>query len=105
MGVLDLSVWDMAILSAEDQQTIRTLKQAYQLAKSKGDENNAQKINELAEQVRSKYNYAGGSDGSGHSTLPPTGSTGPIGSTDSLGIGSIGKWIIGGVIVLILLGR
>jgi len=96
MTPIELSIWDKANLSPADQATMITLKQAYVTAKNKGDENNAQKINELAEQIRSGYGYSGGSDGSGHTSLtPPTGSIGGGGGNIAL---------IVGVVLLIILG-
>lgn len=96
MTPIELSIWDKANLSPADQQTILTLKQAYSIAKGKGDENNAQKINELAEQIRAGYGYSGGSDGSGHSSLTPP--------TESIGGGGGNIALIVGIVLLIILG-
>ncbi len=100
MNPLELSLWDKANLSPADQAIIKQLKESYMIAKNKGDESNAQKINEMAEQVRANYGYLGGSDGSGHTAVDVPDSIISTGSESKIGI-----YAIVGIVALILLGR
>lgn len=62
-GTLQLSSYDAAYLSPEDQQAVAALKKAYAEAKARGDEAAMEASNQQANAIRTKYGYTGGGDG------------------------------------------
>ncbi len=68
-----LSQADSTLLSAQQQQEIKALKDAWNRANAAGDKRAMAQANQQAEAIRAQAGYQGGSDGGGYTRLDKNG--------------------------------
>lgn len=84
-GYDKLSVYDRTILSKDDQDTMLLYKVQYEMA---GTPEEKAAWNKMAEELRAKYGYSGGPDGSQYNKLDPWGQAPVLPTWDGDGSGS-----------------
>ena len=96
MATQTLSAADQSYLSAEQQEQILALKQAWADANAAGDQAGMARANQQAEAIRATAGYSGGSDGSGYTKLTEK-QTGTAKSAAVTGAGAsaeeVQKWV------------
>ena len=86
-----LSAADQTYLTAQQQEQIKALKQAWADASAAGDRAAMDRANQQAEAIRAQAGYAGGADGSGYRRLGEDGTAAPAGAGRSAA--EVQQWV------------
>ena len=86
-----LSAADQTYLTAQQQEQIKALKQAWADASAAGDRAAMDRANQQAEAIRAQAGYAGGTDGSGYRRLGDGGTAAPAGAGRSAA--EVQQWV------------
>ena len=86
-----LSAADQTYLTAQQQEQIKALKQAWADASAAGDRAAMDRANQQAEAIRAQAGYAGGTDSSGYRRLGEDGTASPAGAGRSAA--EVQQWV------------